>query len=172
MRNNGCYLTSLLMTALSLGASWSHLLQIRGKAPWPASFWRTAMETLYMDYAIIGGVTEIAAIACAWWLVFVVRRSPLAYRWSLSGASLLTIAFLGLWLGLIAPINAVFATWTPETMPMNWTRYRNSWEMWHAVIAGVKAIAFSALVMAVIQQAANRVTRDERLEVTPKPLYR
>jgi hypothetical protein len=156
MRNTGCYLTTLLITALSLGASLSHVLQIRGKTPWPAAFWRTAMETLYMDYAVIGGVTELGAIAAAWWLTFVTRRARSAFRWSLSGASLLTIAFLGLWLGFIAPINAVFATWSPGSMPSDWMVLRNRWETWHAVIAAMKAFAFCSLVMAVMRQTEQR----------------
>jgi hypothetical protein len=101
---------ALLVTALSLGASWSHILQIRGKAAWDAAFWRTAMETLYRDYATIGAVTEIGAIALAWLLVLTVRGGARPRAWAAAGAVLLSVAFFGLWLGLIAPINAVFAT--------------------------------------------------------------
>jgi hypothetical protein len=147
------FFLSVVLTALSLGGSWSHVLQIRGKAPWSGPFWRAAMETLYRDYAIIGGVTELAAIVAVWWLVFVLRgRSP-AFGWALTAALLLTVAFLGIWLGFIAPINRVFATWTPETVPADWTSYRDRWELWHAVIATLKLGAFAALVVAVLKRS-------------------
>ena len=145
---------SLILTALSLGASWSHVLQIRGKAPWSGPFWRAAMESLYRDYAIIGGVTEIAAIAAAWWLVRVVRQTP-EFRWAVASAVLLTVAFVVVWVGFIAPINRVFASWTPETVPADWTGWRNRWEFWHAVIATLKLAAFTSLAIGVQVRTAE-----------------
>jgi len=143
-------LVTLLVTALSLGASWSHILQIRGKAAWDAALWRTAMESLYRDYATLGAVTEMGAIVLAWTLTISYRRLPSARRWSSAAAALLTFAFFALWLGFVAPINAVIATWSPNAMPTDWMEYRNRWEMWHAVIAMVKAGAFCALVCAAL----------------------
>lgn len=148
---------ALFVTALSLGASWSHVLQIRGKAAWDGPFWRTAMETLYRDYAVVGAFTELGAILLAWLLVLACRRDPRRRRWAVAGALLLSSAF-GLWLGFIAPINAVFAGWTPEAMPAGWTRYRDRWELWHAVIAAVKALAFLGLLAATLSRDAAEPT--------------
>jgi hypothetical protein len=142
------FFTSLVLTALSLGASWSHVLQIRGKAVWPGPLWRAAMESLYRDYAIVGGVVELAAIVAGWWLVRAVRNTP-AFRWALWSAVFLSVAFFVIWIGFIAPINRVFATWTPSSLPADWASYRNRWEMWHAVIATLKLAAFSALAIGV-----------------------
>ena len=142
------FFASLVLTALSLGASWSHVLQIRGKAVWPGPLWRAAMESLYRDYAIVGGVVELAAILAGWWLVLAVRRTP-AFRWSLGSAVLLSVAFFVIWIGFIAPINRVFATWSSSSLPADWASYRNRWEMWHAVIAALKLAAFSALAIGV-----------------------
>ncbi len=147
---------ALLITALSLGASWSHILQIRGKASWDGAFWRAAMETLYRDYATIGAVIEIGAILLAWFLVFAVRRNRRSLVWAVVGAVLLTIAFFGLWIGLIAPINAVFATWTPDKLPSDWTAYRDRWEFWHAMIAAMKAGAFCTMTTAVFYWMKQR----------------
>lgn len=139
---------SLVLTALSLGASWSHVLQIRGKAVWPGPLWRAAMESLYRDYAIVGGVVELAAILAGWWLVLAARNTP-AFRWALGSALLLSVAFFVVWTGFIAPINRVFATWSPSSLPADWASYRDRWEMWHAVIAALKLAAFSALAIGV-----------------------
>lgn len=148
MRRVTAFFLSLVLTALSLGASWSHILQIRGKAPWPGPLWRAAMESLYRDYAIVGGPVELAAILAGWWLVVTVRRTP-PFEWALASALLLSLAFFGIWIGFIAPINRVFATWTPGSLPADWTSYRDRWEMWHAVIASLKLAAFSALAIGV-----------------------
>jgi hypothetical protein len=144
------WVASLVMAALSLGASWSHVLQIRGKAPWAGPFWRAAMESLYRDYAIIGGPVDILAIVVTWWLVWVVRRSG-EFHWVLAAALLLTVAFVVVWVGFVAPINSVFATWTPASVPADWTDWRNRWELCHAVIAGLKLTAFTALAIAAVK---------------------
>ena len=70
----------------------------------------------------------------------------------LASALLLTIAFAGIWLGFIAPINRVFATWTPETAPADWATYRDRWETWHAVIAALKLGAFVSLALAAVRR--------------------
>jgi hypothetical protein len=141
---------TLTFASLSLGASWSHILQVRGKADWDGPFWRMAMETLYRDYATIGAATEIGAIVLAWLLVFFFRKDSQARAWAAAGAILLSIAFFGLWLGFIAPINAVFATWSPDSIPTDWTVYRDKWEFWHAMIAVIKTLAFVALLVATV----------------------
>lgn len=147
------WLASLVLMALSLGTSWSHVLQIRGKAGWDGLMWRTVMETLYRDYATLGAVAELGAILAAWALVVALwrRRQP-GRRWALAGALLVSFAFFGLWIGMIAPTNAVLATWTPATVPADWTRWRDSWELWHAVIAAVKALAFMTLAMGALSR--------------------
>ena len=147
-------MATLLVAALSLGASWSHVLQIRGKAGWDAALWRTVMESLYRDYALLGAVTEIGAIVLAWMLVLACRRVPAARSWAIAGALLFSFAFFGLWLGQVAPINQVFAGWSPDAMPPDWQAYRDRWELWHAVIAAVKALGFGSLARAAL--AAER----------------
>lgn len=155
------WFASLFLMALSLGASWSHILQIRGKAGWGGPMWRTVMETLYRDYATLGAVTEIGAILAAWVLVVALwRRGQPGRGWALAGALLASFAFFGLWIGMIAPTNAILATWTPATMPADWVRWRDSWELWHAVIAGVKALAFGALILGVLSRSPE-IGRDQ-----------
>lgn len=150
---------ALLVAALSLGASWSHILQIRGKLGWDAGLWRTVMESLYRDYATLGAITEIGAIVLAWALVLACRRMPGARLWAIAGAVLFSLAFFGLWLGLIAPINKVFAGWSPDAMPPDWRDYRDQWELWHAVIAAVKALGFGALAWGTLTAARAAATR-------------
>jgi hypothetical protein len=148
MNRVAAFLVSLVLTALSLGLSWSHVLQIRGKAVWPGPIWRAAMESLYRDYAIIGGPAEVAAILATWLVVGMVHGTP-AFRWALASAVLLSVAFFVVWIGFIAPINRIFATWSASSLPADWSTYRDRWELWHAVIFALKLAAFSALAIAV-----------------------
>lgn len=46
------------------------------------------------------------------------------------------------------PINAVVMTWTPTTMPDNWTEIRDTWWFWHIVRTFVSFAALAGLVTA------------------------
>jgi hypothetical protein len=151
VRRPTAFFIALLLAALSLGSSWSHVLQIRGKAPWPGPFWQQAMATLYRDYAIIGAAIDVAAILAAWTLAYVLRGAPTPFRRAFAGAILLS-AGLGTWFAFVAPINAVFANWPAGGLPADWTVYRDRWEFWHAVIAGLKGLALSALIIAALSR--------------------
>lgn len=151
MGTRTAYFVTLFLMALSLGGGWSHVLQIRGKATWPGPLWRTVMETLYRDYATAGAVVEVGSILAAWMLVFFLRGVSPAFWWAVVAAALVSLAF-GAWLAFIAPINTVFATWTPATVPADWTGTRDRWEFWHAAIAALKALAFGTLIVAALSQ--------------------
>lgn len=146
---------SLYLTALSMGGGFSHVLQASGKASWDGPFWRLAMETLYRDYATAGAVTELGAIAATAALAFLLWRTT-AFKPVLAAALLLAAAFFGLWLWFIAPINARFATWSPDAMPADWRLWRDRWEFWHAVIFSVKSLAFAILAGVATSAFCNR----------------
>jgi hypothetical protein len=141
---------SLFLTALNLGLGFSHILQAGPKLEWTGALWRAAMENLYRNYAIVGGVVEICSILAAWMVAFLLRRQWPAQGWALAAAVLLTLGFLGVWAGFIAPLNAIFGTWTPATVPPDWRRPAMAWEVWHAVKFGVTTLAFLALTMAAL----------------------
>jgi uncharacterized membrane protein len=141
---------SLFLTALNLGLGFSHILQAGPKLEWPGTLWRTTMETLYRNYAVVGGVVEIGSILAAWMVAFLLRRQWPAQGWAMGAALLLTLGFLGVWVGFITPLNAIFATWTPATVPADWQRPAMAWEVWHAVKFGVTTLAFLALTLAAL----------------------
>jgi hypothetical protein len=72
-------------------------------------------------------------------------------RWTLAAALCVT-AGLGVWFAMVAPVNAALSGWTPETLPADWTEYRNRWEAGHAVHAVLFALGFSALAAAILAE--------------------
>jgi hypothetical protein len=44
----------------------------------------------------------------------------------------------------------VLATWTTDSFPADWTRYRDQWEYTHAANAVIKLVALSSLVLSLI----------------------
>jgi hypothetical protein len=47
-------------------------------------------------------------------------------------------------------MNAEFAKWLTNPVPLDWTRYRNQWEYAHAINACIKIAGLSLLVLSVV----------------------
>ena len=79
-------------------------------------------------------------------LAFLVRSNRPALWLTLSAVMLLGIAFFIVWLGFTNPVNVRTATWTPDTIPPDWTRWRTQWEYSHVVRFVLHLLAFCALL--------------------------
>ena len=53
---------------------------------------------------------------------------------------------LAAFLLVVRPVNQAFAAWTPQTLPMDWPRYRLQWELGHAGRAVLGAISLASLI--------------------------
>jgi hypothetical protein len=67
-------------------------------------------------------------------------------------AAVCVSAGLANWFLLVAPMNAALSPWTPATLPADWTRYRDQWELGQAIHAGLFALGFSALLFALLAE--------------------
>lgn len=144
-------LLSLLLTALSLGMSFAHVLEMPVKLRWPPAFWAdvTTFHGLYYLFGRIGSVIDVGAVlACAVLAVLVRRRRP-AFAFSFTAAILLAIG-LGLWFLLVAPMNAIMTGWTPGLSPSAIGTVRSQWEFGHAAVAVAKLVAIVALFLSVL----------------------
>ncbi len=57
-------------------------------------------------------------------------------------------------------MNAALSVWTPETLPADWTRYRDQWELGHAIHAALFGLGFSALVIALLAETPGGRSRE------------
>lgn len=103
----------------------------------------------------MGAVAEIGSILTAIVLTLFTRGRGTAFHLTLAGAILLTLAFAS-WVAFIAPVNAELATWTPDSFPADWSRYRDQWEYTYATNAVIKLVALSSLVLSVIVETPGR----------------
>jgi hypothetical protein len=60
---------------------------------------------------------------------------------------------------LVAPMNAALSGWTPETLPADWTNYRDQWETGQAIHAALFGLGFSALAIALLGEISNKAIR-------------
>jgi hypothetical protein len=147
---------SLLLVALTLGLVFCHAMEIPGKLRLSGAEWLVVQHNLYIAFGTAGAAIEVLAILVTWLVVFLVRRRRPAVWWTL-GAALAVTAGLTVWFLLVAPMNAALAGWTAETLPADWTAYRNQWELGHALHALLFALGFGALVAALLAETPRDV---------------
>jgi hypothetical protein len=141
----------LLLVALTLGLTFAHVMEIPGKLRLDGASWLTVQHNLYVAFGVVGAAIEVLAIALTWLLVLMVRRRRPAV-WLTVAAAVCVSAGLANWFLLVAPMNAALSPWTPDTLPADWTRYRDQWELGQAIHAGLFALGFSALLFALLAE--------------------
>lgn len=156
---------TLMLAALSLSLSMTHLLELPQRMQFDQQLWVrvTVFENVYRLFGSVGAAFEITAILTAIVLVFVVRRCGSTFYWTLGGAILLVLAFVS-WIMFVAPMNAEFAKWLTNPVPADWTRYRDQWEYAHAVNALIKIIGLSLLVISVLVETPRKIAIDSDQE--------
>ncbi|MGE0821230.1 MAG: hypothetical protein AB7G75_10315 [Candidatus Binatia bacterium] len=154
---------TIMLTALTTGMAFCHLLEMPARLTWNATLWVTTTVPggLYRLFGTVGAVIDVGSWLTAVILVVLVRHRPAAFRWTLAGAGLLVTAHILWWL-FVFPVNTEIATWTIESVPANWEQWRAQWEYTHAIrailqILGVAALLWSAL-LETVTSSSHRVT--------------
>lgn len=152
---------TIILAALLLGTTFAHVLELPSKMSYEASLYMTLNRPggLYQAFGTIGAVIEATAILSAIVLSFLVRKHRPAFQWTLLTTVCLTVALI-IWFIFIAPVNAEISTWTPNSIPADWTRWRNQWEYTHATRFVIHLIGFSALLISVLNETSTNRFRD------------
>jgi hypothetical protein len=164
---------TLVLVALSVGASYCHALELPAKMQWAGPLYVQVQNEppgLYIMFGLVGAAVEILAILAAGALAYLVRGRRPAFSLTLVGAGLLVMALIA-WVLLIAPANAVMSGWTPQTVPPDWIQWRDRWEYTHAANFVLKLVGFCALVASVVVEtpdaAAVEAERERRRDAVP-----
>lgn len=156
---------TLVLAALALAAPLAHALEMPVRRAYDAALYVRVTHTLYLYFGTVGAAFEVGAIACALIWCGLLWRWPSSLRsvlgWALAGAGCLVLAHVLFWL-LIAPVNQEFATWTPETVPADWTRFRDQWEFTHTARAALFLLGFCALLGSVFLARSEAGRHPER----------
>ena len=136
---------SLLCTAITLTALGAHVVELPNKLALNGPLWLAVQQNLYRGWGHFIGPFEIMAIIGAWMLFFLSDKSRSISGLMLTAACFLTGA-LAVFFLLVAPVNAAFASWTPATLPPDWSSYRLRWEFGHAISYVLVLTAFIALL--------------------------
>jgi hypothetical protein len=147
------YFITISLAALLMGTTFCHVLEMPPKMHYPAALYLTLHRTLYRTFGTFPGpFIEIGSILAAAVLSLFVRDHRPAFYLSLLAAVCLVAAFFGVWVAVIAPVNAEMFRLTPESAPEDWARLRERWEYSHAARFVLHLVGFSALVLSVLSE--------------------
>jgi hypothetical protein len=154
----GFLLVALVVAALSLGPSFAHVLEAPPRlSTWSPELWReaTVFNGQFTLFATVGAPMDVAAILLTGVFAWLIRRERPAGRFA-AACAVLFAAALATWAVMVAPANAVLATWRPGPIPADFTAIRDRWEGGHMAVAALKLAGFILLALAA-------VTPDRRL---------
>jgi hypothetical protein len=149
---------AVVLTALTLGIAFGHLLEIDGKLKLDGATWLAVQHHLYHGFRTIGVAVQFGAALAAGLLAWLLRHRYLVLGLALA-AFICLVAQLGVWLLVNEPIDADTARWTAPALPANWQDYRNAWEAAHASRAGLDFLALTALVVGLLIDGQRAVPR-------------
>jgi hypothetical protein len=104
-------------------------------------------QNLYVAFGPIGGSCELLAIVFTWLTVWQRRGGGTESRYTWVAAIAVSTG-LAAWVVIVAPMNTVLSSWTPDSVPADWTRVRDRWEIGHAIQCLLFMVAFVALAIA------------------------
>jgi hypothetical protein len=141
------WFSALLLTALLLGTTFAHVLEMPAKLRVPGSLWVKFQHTLYRSFATVGGFVEVGAIVITAALAYTVRDHEVSLSYVGAALSLQSLAFFAVGLGITNPVNARTAGWSAHALPDDWMHWRNLWEYSHLIRFVLHALAFSMLAL-------------------------
>jgi len=133
-----------------MGTSFAHTLEMPAKLRFAEDHWLQMQQGLYVAYAKVGGMLEIAAIIAAGLLAFFLRDWRPAMLAAIVGTACLAIAFFVVWLLVTNRVNAQVKLWTPDSLPDEWPRWRKRWEISHVVRFALHLCGFGLLTVATL----------------------
>ena len=144
---------ALILTALTLGLSFSHVLEMPAKLAFPPDLYVALQNSLYASFGPlnVGAVVEPGAVLAVLILAYRVRRRRPAFWLTVGTAVCLLLAFPVVFFIFTEPANAVFQAARPAAVPAGFAGYRSQWEYSHAArfvlhLAGFGLLALSVLI--------------------------
>lgn len=151
--------SALLFTALLMGTTLCHVLEMPAKMKLDGAVWTMLQQNLYRSFATVGGFIELAAIITTGVLTFMSRDDRQAFNLTLLAAICLLVAFLVIWIFFTNKVNLMVAGWTPDSIPAQWMQQRARWEYSHAIRFALQLVAFSALALSILLNGQLRISR-------------
>jgi hypothetical protein len=151
-----------MFTSVTMSAALCHLMELPPKMRYDASLYVKLHRTLYPNFGRIAGITEILSVIANTGLALWVRkRRPAAFPLTAASAACVLAADGAFW-ALVNPANRTMASWPLESIPAEWTGWRDQWEYTHAARAFLMMGALGTLVLSLVRETPEGTDRDTR----------
>lgn len=141
---------ALLLASLTLGLSFSHVMEMQAKLDYPPELYATVNNTLYRAYGAWAALLEPAKLVVCAALCVAVRKRKHVFTWTV----IATISFLTalvIWLAVVWPVNqanlAAFNAGGHEASVRAWADHRLRWEVGHAASFAFQLLGLCALLL-------------------------
>ena len=136
----------MLVTGVFWG-TWFTLTRSLSDFP-PDNFIRIG-KTIIANVAMPMRILMPATLGVLLWLCLDTYRLRPSFLF-FSGAFILMVVTLIITVGVEVPIDNLIKTWTPETIPANWTDLRATWDRYHALRTLTSVLSFVSLSVGVV----------------------
>jgi hypothetical protein len=141
-RHSASIIVSESLAALSLGASFAHVIELRNKLALSAEDYHTVQQ-IYRGFGPVAGVLEPATMVAVAHVGLLARGQRAApYLGAAAGLLALSVAT---WATVVKPMNREMAGWS-RGIPSTWRKTRARWEWGHVAVFCLKLGAFGLLV--------------------------
>lgn len=140
---------ALLLTGLSAGIAFAHLLKLPNKMILSAQDYLLVQQHIYNGWGRVVGPIETYALLAAIVVGVLTRKLCVSFLLTLFAVMCL-IAAQVVWQLHNGPVNQAVDSWTVATMPSDWITYRDRWEYAHATRTGLHTVGLGALILSMV----------------------
>jgi hypothetical protein len=137
---------SVLLTAIAIGSSFAHLLELPRKIHMPAEQY-LMVQQLYRGWALLGLAVVGALVTTIAMAIQLHDRRPPMFQLASAAAACIGASLI-LFFVFTFPANRRTENWTK--LPGDWQQLRSRWEYSHAVSAGLYLLALALLTLALL----------------------
>lgn len=142
MRALGC--SAIVLTGLSAGVALAHLLELPNKMLLSATDYLFVQQRLYEGFGQVLGPIELGASASAIALAVLFRKRRSTFLLAIAAVVLNMFALI-VWQVHNGPVNIAVEAWTTNSVPTDWTNWRDRWEYAHATRAILYTLSLGVL---------------------------
>ncbi len=164
-------LVALVATALLLGITFCHVLEMPAKLGYDGGFYMTLQTTLYAHFGPpgVGGFVEPGAILAVAAVAVLARwQRRRGFALTVAAGVCLFVSFPLIYFALTEPVNTAFReALVVGEVPDDWHRLRVLWEASHAVRFALHLAGFALLCLSVLKETRYPASSPEFGEGPP-----
>jgi len=145
---------NLIIAFIATTAPIAHALEMISKLTLDGPAWLRVQQHLYRGWGEVFGAVEIVAFLSTLALLLLTWRDH-SRRHAYLIAVVCYAVMLADFFVFNRPVNEALSSWTPATLPADWSNYRLRWEIGHALTALFSVIAFVTLIRQHIHEGAG-----------------